>query len=222
LKETQIVELDDRVVEKLKGTDYVWIDMRVTIPEVHLALRTQHADLIIELYFEKMVLYAKKGLDFLDSGFYLTKTYVIDHITKSELFPNLMETYIPTEQNLIIHKMSSVAGKKIDKYALYIKFESNPRFEKTPLKVTVNSDSKLYLFFNAKCINELKDMFGKAFSNELDLVNFYKEAAKSTAFQYIYKGSEYMSKVDEEVESGKVTRTAIMVDCKMNAPTLVA
>ena len=71
--------------------------------------------------------------------------------------------------------------KAPDKTALWAKFVNNPRHTPTPLSLEAKSDSQFFIFMNAICLRSLNQMFTKAFSNDLNLMNLYSEAAKSKA-----------------------------------------
>ena len=61
---------------------------------------------------------------------------------------------------------------------------ANPRIAKSKdscsMKLTLSSDSQLFIFANFACINELKDMVLRAFAdskNSKELVEYYKGIA---------------------------------------------
>lgn len=57
-------------------------------------------------------------------------------------------------------------NKLDEKNALNIRFINNPRKNgNSPFKLTLSSDSQLFIFANLTCINEVQAMFAKAFDN---------------------------------------------------------
>lgn len=82
-----------------------------------------------------------------------------------------------------------------------MRFVSNPRIATSKkegacsMKLTLSSDSQLFLFANFDCINEVKNMIIKAFSssqNSKELVEYYKGVASEQLFKYVNEGSELM------------------------------
>jgi len=70
------------------------------------------------------------------------------------------------------------------KNALNVKFINNPRIAKSkngcPMKLSLSSDSQLFIFANFACLNEVKDMMLKAFAdseNSKALLEYYKGMA---------------------------------------------
>ena len=63
------------------------------------------------------------------------------------------------------------------------------------MKLTLSSDSQLFIFANFACINEVKYRIIKAFSesqNSHELVEYYKGVASEQLFKYVNEGSELM------------------------------
>lgn len=72
------------------------------------------------------------------------------------------------------------------------------------MKLKLNSDSQLFLVANFPCINEIKDMFLKAFaessSNSKDLIQYYQGMISEQLYKYVNEGSQFMLTVQEEVQ----------------------
>lgn len=69
------------------------------------------------------------------------------------------------------------------------------------MKLTLSSDSQLFIFANFACINEVKDMVVKAFAesqNSMELVEYYKGVASEQLFKYVNEGSELMLNLQED------------------------
>ena len=69
------------------------------------------------------------------------------------------------------------------------------------MKLTLSSDSQLFIFANFACINEVKDMVVKAFAesqNSMELVEYYKGVASEQLFKYVNEGSELILNLQED------------------------
>lgn len=114
-----------------------------------------------------------------------------------------------------------------DKNALSARFVSNPRIAKSkdgcPLKLTLTSDSQLFLFANFECINEVKDMAIAALAVSQDsqaLLRYYKGMVSEQLFKYVNEGSDYMLTVQENESQTKKVHNAIRLDLQLNAPVV--
>jgi hypothetical protein len=101
----------------LIGTDWVQVEARITIPEMHFVLRKADNHRLIEIVVDTMQSVSFKGLDYIDTSFTLHSFNIRDHtfryvypLARNDApFPNLMETYIPTlNSDLITNKKNAL------------------------------------------------------------------------------------------------------------------
>ena len=151
------------------------VEARIIIPVVHFVLRRADNYRLLEIKIQRMQSVTNKGLDYIDTSFTLHTFNIKDHtfrllnpMVKNEApFPFILETYIPD------------SDFDQSKNALNLRFVQNPRIARSKkdgaccMKLTLSSDSQLFIFANFACINEVKDMVVKAFAesqNSLELV----------------------------------------------------
>jgi len=230
LRSEGVEEEPDPNITLLKGTDYVMFDIVATIPEMHFCFKDGEATELAKIEIATIQAVAKKGIDFLDSSFSLQYFCIVDLVTKSPVYKNLIELNFEDSHSNVKRMIAQQSFKRTEEdeedenqYALFVKFQNNPRFPKTPLRLKVKSDYRMFVFANMLCLNALKSMFAKAVANNLNLTNFYKEAARSKAFAYMTAGTEYMSEIQTEEDmkkQGEIQHTAVLVDLQLNAPTI--
>lgn len=153
-----------------------------------MVLKRADGQQVIELSIDHMTSLTHIGLDFLDSEFTLHTFNLKDHTFKllhpdlpetSAPYSYLIETYIPLQDKIfshLAHKYAQNSGghhlQPKSKNALNAKFMNNPRIARSkdgcPLKLTLTSDSQLFLFANIDCVNMIKDMLLAAFAESQD------------------------------------------------------
>lgn len=72
-------------------------DIKVTIPEVYMGLRRADNRQVVEFVMDTMTVQAQKGFTFVNVDFALHTCNLIDHISESKLYPNLLETRMPLQ-----------------------------------------------------------------------------------------------------------------------------
>ncbi len=74
-----------------------------------------------------------------------------------------------------------------------MRFLSNPRINKNcHSSLEFSSDAQMFIVANINCLNEVQSMFNKAFDQEDEMLDYYKDMVNEQLFKYVYEGSEFM------------------------------
>lgn len=189
--------------------DWVKMVIQIKIPETHVLLlrkesTLQHQDALMEILILGISTHVQMGQDFKVIDF-AYKKFNIHSIGENSLYPYLLETVFPGQQQ-----------RSLD--ALVFHMEMNPRFEKSQMKVELQTNAYWYVVANMPLIEEVQEFFGGETEEEAVDLKYYKEQVQLAALEYMNQGADYMESLNEE--EGEYVHASFDVNINIYAPVV--